>query len=147
MLVGRTPFNVDHVVVAIESFSDTSPATFTIRVAVVTVEVSVEEPAVMKSNVKLFTDRDYTLAEAPEFLLGKTFFRTSIEEWEVECVKPGEVFVMTLSKPHSANRSAELISQNFTKVATPDFQLFPGEINRVQAWRKSLNPGDRLNFK
>ena len=30
-------------------------------------------PAILKPGVQLFTDRDYTLIEAPEFLLGQTF--------------------------------------------------------------------------
>jgi len=38
-----------------------------------------QTPAVMKVGVKLFTDRDYRLTEAPKFLLGRDFLRTSIE--------------------------------------------------------------------
>ena len=106
-----------------------------------------EQPAMMQPRVKLFTDRDYTLVEAPDFLLGRRFPRTSIEGYEVECVKPGEVFVITLSKPHFANQGTALLQQGFKKVDTPEFQLFPGQINRVFAWRKVLNPGDRLRFK
>ena len=103
--------------------------------------------AVLQPGVTLFTDRDYTLTEAPGFLLGRSFLRTGIEGCEVECVKPGEVFVLTLHKPHAANQSAALLAQGFAKIETPEFQLFPGEINRVFAWRKSLNPGDVLRFK
>ena len=106
-----------------------------------------EEAAVMKKGVKLFTDRDYTLTEAPEFLMGRNFLRTGIEGCEIVCVKAGEIFVMTLSKPHSANQSTAFLAQGFTKVETPEFQMFPGEINRVFAWRKAMNPGDRLRFK
>jgi hypothetical protein len=105
-----------------------------------------EQPAVMRPGVKLFTDRNYTLTEAPEFLLGRRFLRTGIEGYEVECVKPGDVFVMTLSKKHYANQSECLLKQGFEKVDTPEFQLFPGEINRVLAWRRVLNPGDRLRL-
>jgi hypothetical protein len=106
-----------------------------------------EQPAVMKRGVKLFTDRDYTLTEAPAFLMGRSFLQTSIEGYEVECTKPGEIFVMTLSKPHYANQSTVLLGQGFTKVDTPEFQFFPGEINRVFTWRKELTKGDRLSFK
>ena len=107
----------------------------------------IEQPTVMKIGVKLFTDRDYTLTEAPEFLMGRDFVRTSIEGYEVECQKPGEVFVMTLSKPHSANQSEALQKLGFKKVDTPEFQLFPGEINRVFAWRKEVKKGERLRFR
>lgn len=105
------------------------------------------EPTVLKTGVTLFTDRSYRLTEAPQELLGKNFLRTSIEGYEVECVKPGDVYVMTLSKPHSANRSADLANYGFDKLDTSEFQLFPGEINRVFAYRKALNPGDRLKFR
>lgn len=110
------------------------------------IAASTEQAAVLKPGVKLFTDRDYTLTEAPAFLIGRRFVRTSIEGYEIECVKPGQVFAMTLSKPHPANQSEKLLKQGFTKVDTPEFQLFPGDINRVFAYRKALNPGDRLRF-
>ncbi|MEO8497858.1 MAG: sialidase family protein, partial [Planctomycetota bacterium] len=106
-----------------------------------------EQPAVVQRGVKLFTDRDYTLTEAPDFLMGHNFLRTTIEGYEVECSKPGEVFVMTLSQPHSANQSESLLQHGFEKVATPEFQLFPGDINRVFAWRKQLKQGERLRFR
>ena len=106
-----------------------------------------EEPAVMRKGVRLFADRDYTLTEAPEFLLGRSFLRTSIGGYELDCTKPGELFVMTLSKPHEANQSAALEKAGFVKVGPPEFQLFPGEINRVSTWRRHLNPGDRVAFK
>jgi hypothetical protein len=75
-----------------------------------------EEPAIVKPGVKLFTDRDYILTEAPDLLMGRPFVKTSIEGYEVECTKPGEVFVMTLSRPHYANQSAALQGQGFAKV-------------------------------
>ena len=106
-----------------------------------------EEPAIMRPGVKLFTDRDYTLTEAPDFLMGRSFLRTSIEGYEIECMKPGELFVMTLSQPHTANQSAALKKAGFAKTGPPEFQLFPGEINRVSTWRRQLNPGDRVAFK
>lgn len=105
------------------------------------------EPAVMRPGVKLFTDRDYTLTEAPDFLLGRPFLRTSIEQYEVKCGKPGEIFVMTLSKPHSANQSGALLKAGFEKVDTPEFQLFPGGINRVFAYSKNLKKGEKFAVK
>ncbi|WP_246105666.1 sialidase family protein [Rosistilla ulvae] len=111
------------------------------------IAIPAEQPAVMKVGVKLFTDRDYTLIEAPEFLLGRDFLRTSIEGYEVQCKAPGELFVMTLSKPHGANRSDDLKRQGFEKLPTPEFQLFSGDLNRVFAWRKEVNPGDRVKLK
>ncbi len=106
-----------------------------------------ETATVMNQGVKLFTDRDYTLTEAPEFLLGQRFLRTSIEGYEIRCVQPGEILVLTLSKPHSANQSASLLKLGFQKVDTPEFQLFTGDINRVFAWRKTIKKGDQLKFR
>ncbi|MCA9043599.1 MAG: hypothetical protein KDA69_04715, partial [Planctomycetaceae bacterium] len=101
----------------------------------------------LEVGAKLFTDRDYELTEAPEFLLGREFVLTSIERYEVECQQPGDVYVMTLSKPHSANRTDELQRFGFDRVETPEFQLFPGEVNRVFAWKKSLKKGERLQLR
>ena len=105
------------------------------------------EPAVMKVGVTLFTDRDYTLTEAPNFLIGRSFVHTSIEGYELVCTKPGEIFVMTLSKPHESNRGEALRKLGFVQVETPVFQLFPGEINRVSTWHRQLNPGERIALK
>lgn len=109
--------------------------------------VPVPEPAVMTPGVKLFTNRDYTLIEAPEYLIGRDFLRTSIDGYEVRCTAPGDLFVMTLSKPHAANRSDDLQRMGFERIAGDDFQLFAGELNRVFAWRKHVNPGDRMRFR
>ncbi len=104
-------------------------------------------PPVLKPGAKLFEDRDYRLTEAPALLLGKRFLFTSIEGYEIECAHPGELFVMTLSKPHYANQQKALAGLGFTRVDTPEFQLFPGEINRVFAFRKTLKRGERLKLK
>lgn len=100
--------------------------------------------AVLKQGVKLFTDRDYRLIEAPDLLLNREFLSTSIEGYTVECVTPGDLYVMTLSQKHSANRSSDLLGQGFKKVDTPEFQLFEGDINRVFAYRKRLESGEKF---
>ncbi|MFT4688667.1 MAG: photosystem II stability/assembly factor-like uncharacterized protein [Limisphaerales bacterium] len=104
-------------------------------------------PAIMKPGMKLFTDRDYSLIEAPEILLGRNFLRTSIEGYSIECITPGELHVMTLSKEHSANRRRDLLARGFEKVNTPEFQLFAGAINRVFAYRKRLERGEKLTVR
>jgi len=103
-------------------------------------------PAVIKQGVKLFTDRSYTLIEAPQILLGKKFLQTSIEGYTIECVTPGDLYVMTLSKEHSANRSRDLLDRGFKKVDTPEFHLFQGDLNRVFAYRKRLESGEKLTL-
>ena len=106
----------------------------------------VNSPATMKPGVKLFTDRQYTLIEAPDFLLGRKFLRTSIEGYTIECSTPGELYITTLSIDHSANRSRDLLGRGFTKVNTPEFQLFEGVVNRVFVFRKRLESGEKVSI-
>lgn len=95
----------------------------------------------------LFTGHDYALTEAPEILRGRTFLRTSIEGYTIECTTPGDLFVMTLSKEHPHNQSVFLLNEGFEKVDTPEFQLFPGETNRVFTYRKRMESGERLAIR
>ncbi|MCA9085733.1 MAG: exo-alpha-sialidase [Planctomycetaceae bacterium] len=98
-------------------------------------------------GVCLFTDRDYTLTEIPDFLRGAALLKTSIEGYTVECVEPGRVFVMTLSKAHSANQSERLKRLGFSMRDLPEFQLFAGEVNRVFVWEKTLRKHERLELR
>lgn len=105
-------------------------------------------PAILKPGIKLFTDRDYVLTEAPDFLLNKPFLRTSIEGYEVLCEQAGELFAVTPARrPKAANQEIDLIRHGFEKVDTPEFPLFPGEINRVIVYRKQATAGERFRFK
>jgi len=106
----------------------------------------VRKQGVLKQGVKLFTDRDYKLIEAPEILLGRKFLQTSIEGYTIECVTPGDIYVMTLSKKHFSNRSRDLLARGFKKVKTPEFQLFAGDLNRVFAYRKRLESGEKVTL-
>jgi len=110
------------------------------------IPVPQEPPAIMKPGVKLFTDRDYTLIEAPSFLMGNRFLRTSIEGYTLECVAPGELHVMTLSKPHVSNRKGDLLKMGFRKVDTPEFHLFRGDLNHVFAYSKRMESGEKLTL-
>ena len=103
-------------------------------------------PTIMKPGVKLFTDRQYTLIEAPKLLLGSEFLRTSIEGYTIECVTPGELLVSTLSIDHSANRSRDLLKRGFKKVDTTEFQLFQGVLNRCFVYRKRLESGEKVSI-
>lgn len=107
-----------------------------------------EEPAVMKVGVKLFTDREYVLEEAPEVVMGRPFLRTSIEESDVLVKKPGLLYALTPTmRPKAASQEEALKAAGFEKVAVPEVQFFPGEINRVSLYRKEVATGDRLRFR
>lgn len=103
--------------------------------------------APLQKGETLFTDRGYTLTEAPEILLGRTFLRTSIEGYSIECTTPGDLYVLTISKKNAANQSSVLLKQGFKKVATPEFQLFPGEINRVFVYQKRMESGEKFSTR
>lgn len=106
-----------------------------------------EPPALMKPGVKLFTDRDYVLTEVPESLQGQPFLRTGIEGYEIVCKRPGPVYALTLSQEHPSNRKEELQKLGFESAGIEEFQLFRGDLNRVQVLRKDLKTGERLRFR
>lgn len=101
----------------------------------------------LKKGALLFTDRDYTLIEAPDFLLGREFLKTSIEGYTIECVTPGELFILTLSQNHPANQSAALLQRGFEKVDTPEFQMSKGDVHRAFAYRKRMESGEKLALR
>lgn len=106
------------------------------------------EPAFMKPGVKLFTDREYVIDEMPEAVRGLPFHHASIEKLDVTVTKPGTLFALTPSpRPKAANQEAALEKAGFIKVDVPEVQLFPGEINRVSLYRKTVKQGERLRFK
>jgi predicted neuraminidase len=105
-------------------------------------------PAVMKRGVTLFTDRDYVIDEMPDLVKGLPFNRTSIEKTDVTVTKAGTLFALTPTiRPKAASQEAALQKTGFTKVDVPETQLFPGEINRVNLYRKAVKQGERLQFK
>lgn len=102
----------------------------------------------MKRGVKLFNDRDYVIDEMPDAVRDLPFFRTSIEQTEVEVTKPGTLFALTPTiRPGAASQEETLRKAGFAKVEVPETQLFPGEINRVSLYRKEVKSGERLKFK
>ncbi len=100
----------------------------------------------LEEGAKLFTNRDYTLIEAPDILLGKQFLHTRIEGYTIECTTPGELYVMTLSQSHAANQSAALLKLGFEKVDTPEFQMSQGDVHRAFAYRKRMEHGEKLSL-
>ncbi|MBN8418394.1 MAG: exo-alpha-sialidase [Verrucomicrobia bacterium] len=107
-----------------------------------------EEAAVMKPGVKLFTDRPYVIEALFEPVSGLPFLRTGIEKTDVEVTRPGTLYAITPSpRPQAASQEAALKVAGFTKVDTPEVQLFPGEINRVGLYRKEVRAGEQLHFK
>lgn len=101
----------------------------------------------LKKEAKLFTNRDYTLIEAPDFLLDRPFLHVAIDGYTIECTTPGDLFVMTLSQEHEANQSGVLIRQGFEKVDTPEFQMSQGDVHRAFVYRKRMESGEKLALR
>lgn len=100
----------------------------------------------LEKDARLFTNRDYTLIEAPEFLLGRKFLHTRIDGFEIECTTPGELYVMTLSQEHAANQSPALLKHGFNKMNTPEFQMSQGDVHRAFVYRKRMESGEKLSL-
>lgn len=105
-------------------------------------------PAIMQAGVKLFTDREYSLEEAPGEVSGLPFHRTSIEKTDVTVTRAGTLLALTPTvRPKAASQEDALLKAGFSKVEVPETQLFPGEVNRVSLYRKTVKAGERLKFK
>jgi hypothetical protein len=96
---------------------------------------------------KLFSNRDYTVHEIPAFLKGAIFLQSDIEGVEFTALKPGVVIALTpVLKPGAASQEAALLAAGFVRVDSGEYQLFPGEINRVACYGKILQAGEKLVF-
>lgn len=102
---------------------------------------------------KLYTNRDYRLAECPKNLQGLALLRASIDWVEIECVAPGVIFVLTPDPVHEiakkCSRYRELEEAGFDRVDEGKvFQLFGEQpYDRVRTYRKTLVHGERLALR
>jgi hypothetical protein len=98
----------------------------------------------------LFDDREYTVAECPEWLKGKPFLRNSInksEEWTVDSA--GVLTVLTpVEHEQSSSQIPALEGAGFEQIEQPrQFQLFGNqEWNQTLIFQKQVEPGDRFLF-
>jgi hypothetical protein len=105
------------------------------------------EPFVL--GARIFTNRNYELAQLREGLDGSHFIRSAMGEVEAVCTKAGVVYVVTPSygrNQHSLHN--ELIDMGFVKVAIPEFLLFRrnGLTNACSVYQKRVAVGERLSF-
>ena len=75
---------------------------------------------------KLFTDRDYTLAEVPEVFKQANFLRVPLEaEKKLTCERAGTLWFLTpLPSRNSDSQQKTLLDQGFKKVAHTEISLF-----------------------
>jgi hypothetical protein len=106
---------------------------------------------VFEPGVTLFTDRDYRLAECPQWLEGKPFLRGSIDglnNWQV--VEPGVLTVLTpVEQDTAASQIQALENAGFLHIKQPDqFQLFGSNaMNQCRIYQKQVKKGERFQLR
>ncbi|MBT3291716.1 MAG: hypothetical protein HN380_30515, partial [Victivallales bacterium] len=117
-----------------------------------TVEVAGRfETDTFRVGAKLYTNRTYGVAEAPEWLQGLTFVRNEIEHTHFRCTKPGIVTLLTPDPTvgGSTTQAKQLEYMGFIQIQKPElFQLFgKKDIDRVRIYQKALAAGDDLPMR
>lgn len=110
-------------------------------------EVRAGELDAFAPGARLFTDREYVVAEVPPALRGAKFARGAIVGTSVLCSRPGVVLVAT---PTAARNRDSLVDdlqkRGFRKVALPEFAVFRGEANVCTLFQKDLAKGEKLEI-
>ena len=108
------------------------------------------EKDVFQIGVKLYTNRVYTMKEAPDFLLGQPLVRNSIDRTGFRCTKPGVVTILTPDpkNPRAATVYKELEAAGFTRIDTGKlYQLFgDAEYDLVRVYQKQLEEGEEYRL-
>lgn len=108
------------------------------------------ENDVFQIGVKLYTNRVYTLKEAPDFLLGQSLVRNSIDRTGFRCTKPGVITILTPDPKHprAATVYKELEAAGFTRIDTGNlYQLFgDAEYDLVRVYQKQLEEGEEYRL-
>lgn len=96
-------------------------------------------------GTKLFSDRGHVLKQAPDWLQGQSFVRTSLQGMNFRCTKAGVVTLLTPdpADPKAASQAKALEAQGFVRVQEELFQLFgTSSIDQVRIYQKRLEPGE-----
>ncbi len=108
------------------------------------------EPDTFQLGAKLYTDRNYTLKEAPDYLLGQPFARNAIDRTGFRCTKPGLVTLLTPdpAHPRACSLCEPLEAAGFVHISgTEPFQLFgEAEYDRVRVYQKRLEKGEEYGL-
>ena len=108
------------------------------------------EPDTFRLGVKLYTDRTYTLKEAPDYLIGQPFARSPIDRTGFRCTKAGVVTLLTPdpAHPRACSLCEPLEAAGFVRVIEPPvFQLFgEAEYDLVRVYQKRLELGEQYRL-
>ncbi len=119
-------------------------------------EIGVRGPCQVRTfapGAVLYSNRDYVVAECPEYLKGKHFLRDSIDLVEFECTKPGRIVILTPDPTQpggpTCSRHKELEAAGFERIDDGKvFQLFGAKpYDRVRAYAKDLKKGEQLRLE
>lgn len=107
-----------------------------------------EEWAALSPGTKLFTDRDYVLAEAPAELADARLLRGSMDRIRATVEAEGVVWVLT-PRPERNADSVELalLREGFVRARVPEFVLFGGSAaNAVTLFQRRCSAGERIEL-
>ncbi|MDR1964815.1 MAG: glycoside hydrolase [Planctomycetaceae bacterium] len=111
-------------------------------------ELKNAEQGELKTGVKLFTNRNYTLQQYPKELDGKKFVRSKLEQVEVTVQSDGMIYVLTPVKTRNKDSVTEdLLKIGFEKVAVAETLLFGNIIgNVVTLYQKEVKNGESVKL-
>ncbi len=108
------------------------------------------ESAAFEREAKLFADRGYICAEAPEALQGFRFLRVPLDGRKaLRCARAGMVYLLTPVPERNADSvAAELVAQGFQKVRLPETRLFDvaNPRNFCTLYQKACVEGETVGF-
>ena len=105
------------------------------------------KPQPFVPGAKLFSDRDYLVAEAPDGLKAAHFLPIAMNgKKTVTCERAGTVYLLTPSPERNKDtQSQALTDQGFEKVAHPEVRLFSGSPNNFcTLYQKDCAAGETI---
>ncbi len=109
------------------------------------------EADIFKPGAVLFTNRDYTVAECPDWLNGKRFLRSSIDQDNFRVTGEGVLTLLTPEPghPRACTLHEMLEARGFVWIAKPErFQLFGEQpFDLVRVYQKHVEPGEQFRLR
>ncbi|MCP4645223.1 MAG: glycosyl hydrolase family 32 [bacterium] len=104
-------------------------------------------------GTRIYTNREYVVAECPDALRGLPLLRSSIDWVDVECLEAGRVIILTPDPVEEiakrCSRFRELEEAGFARVDGGEvFQLFGEQpFDIVRTYQKTMAEGERLRLR
>ncbi len=107
------------------------------------------QPKLFEPGAKMFSDRDYIVAEVPDALKAAHFLPVTLDgKKTLACQRAGTVFFLTPQPDRNRDtQSQALMDQGFEKVALPEVRLFGGGPNNsCTLYQKDCAAGEVINL-